>query len=108
MTDFPDLDDGVPADEEPSIGSLTRADLLRRAAVGGAVIAVPSFASSAVAAVERIDAPVRGGVLRMARNEEAQSFDPIVPGDNGSIYSIQQIFDQLTRINSSSSYIAPG
>ena len=44
----------------------------------------------------------------MARNEEAQSFDPIVPGDNGSIYSIQQIFDQLTRLNHDSSYIVPG
>src|SRR5205807_2430529 len=32
----------------------------------------------------------------------------IVPGDNGSIYTIQQIFDQLTRLNRDSSYVAPG
>ena len=44
----------------------------------------------------------------MARNEEAQSFDPIVPGDNGSIYTIQQIFDQLTRINGASTFVSPG
>jgi peptide/nickel transport system substrate-binding protein len=108
VSDFSDFEDELLSDEDPALGSLTRADLLRRVAASGVVIALPGFASSAVAGVRRIEAPVRGGVLRMARNEEAQSFDPIVPGDNGSIYSIQQIFDQLTRINPSSTYIAPG
>jgi len=108
VSDFSDFEDELLSDEDAALGSLTRADLLRRAAASGVVIALPGFASSAVAGVRRIEAPVRGGVLRMARNEEAQSFDPIVPGDNGSIYSIQQIFDQLTRINPSSTYIAPG
>src|SRR5579864_3026909 len=100
-----------PSDEHPRKpldSSLTRSQLLKRAAVGGAVLAVPALAGRASAA-ERLAmaAPIRGGVLRMARNEEAQSFDPVVPGDNGSIYSIQQIFDQLTRINKTSSFVAP-
>ena len=108
MSDFQDRDDDLVDSDSPATSALTRADLLRRAAAGGAVIALPGFGSSAAAAIGRVGAPIRGGVLRMARNEEAQSFDPIIPGDNGSIYSIQQIFDQLTRLNHDSSFIAPG
>jgi peptide/nickel transport system substrate-binding protein len=105
-----DLDPDRISDERTLVDPLTRKDLFRWAAVGGAIIALPATASKALAAsgrLERFEA-VRGGVLKMARNEEAQSFDPIVPGDNGSIYSIQQIFDQLTRLNHDSTFIAPG
>ena len=113
MSDWP----SQPFDDDssgagPAVGSsLTRPELLRRAAAGGAVLALPGLPSAAAAAGRRLDSaggPVRGGILKMARNEEAQSFDPIVPGDNGSIYSMQQIFDQLTRLNHDSSFIAPG
>jgi peptide/nickel transport system substrate-binding protein len=100
--------DGTVVDAEGSCG-LTRQQLLKRAAAGGAVLGLASLADTALAVTGRRSAGTvqRGGVLKMARNEEAQSFDPIVPGDNGSIYTIQQIFDQLTRINQGSTYIAP-
>ncbi len=88
---------------------LTRSELLKRAALGGVALAVPTYASNALAAERRVGAgsPVRGGILRMARNEEPLSFDPVIPGDNGSIYTIQQIFDQLTRIDKASTFVAP-
>lgn len=90
--------------------SLTRRQLLRRAAVGGVMLSLPALPSIAEAADRGLAGlgAVRGGILKMARNEEAQSFDPVVPGDNGSIYSIQQIFDQLTRLNRDSTFIVPG
>ncbi len=83
---------------------LSRAALIKKAAAGGAVLALPALAGRATAAGST---PVRGGTLRMARNEEPQSFDPVIPGDNGSIYMIQQIFNQLTRINKESNFVAP-
>ena len=43
----------------------------------------------------------------MARNEEPLSLDPIIPSDNGSIWVIYQMFDQLTTVNEDSSGIAP-
>jgi peptide/nickel transport system substrate-binding protein len=112
MSDWP----ADPVDENPrreefgAAHPLTRRQLLRRAAVGGVMLGLPVWPSVAEAADRRLAAigAVRGGVLKMARNEEAQSFDPVVPGDNGSIYSIQQIFDQLTRLNHDSTFIVPG
>lgn len=49
----------------------------------------------------------KGGRFSMARNEEPLSLDPIVPSDNGSIWVIYQMFDQLTTVNEDSSGIAP-
>jgi peptide/nickel transport system substrate-binding protein len=49
----------------------------------------------------------KGGRFRMARNEEPLSLDPIIPSDNGSIWVIYQMFDQLTTVNKDSSGIAP-
>ena len=45
----------------------------------------------------------KGGIFTMARNEEPLSLDPIVPSDNGSIWVIYQMFDQLTTVNADSS-----
>jgi peptide/nickel transport system substrate-binding protein len=85
-------------------GQMSRQGFLLRAAAGGVLI------TSSPQLDDRLGrgSATRGGVLKMARNEEAQSFDPIVPGDNGSIYTIQQIFDQLTRINNDSTFVSPG
>src|SRR5262249_26617211 len=107
MSDKVDLDGTVVS--AGSAAGLTREQLLRCAAAGGAVLALPGLVDTALAATRRrsAGAPQRGGVLKMARNEEAQSFDPTVPGDNGSIYTIQQIYDQLTRIDRNSTYVAP-
>jgi peptide/nickel transport system substrate-binding protein len=49
----------------------------------------------------------KGGRFSMARNEEPLSLDPIVPSDNGSIWVIYQMFDQLTTVNEDSSGVAP-
>jgi len=64
-------------------GQMNRQGFLLRAAAGGVLIA------SSPQLDDRLGrgSATRGGVLKMARNEEAQSFDPIVPGDNGSIYT---------------------
>jgi peptide/nickel transport system substrate-binding protein len=90
-------------------GSLTRQRLLSQAAVGGALVTGTRLELGARPLGQTLEErSAAGGVLKMARNEEAQSFDPIVPGDNGSIYTIQQIFDQLTRINNDSTFVSPG
>jgi peptide/nickel transport system substrate-binding protein len=44
----------------------------------------------------------------MARFEEPLSFDPAVPGDNGSIYALMQVFDTLTRVGKTGSEIEGG
>ncbi len=49
----------------------------------------------------------RGGELRLARPEEPLTFDPTIPGDNGSIYAITQVFDTLTRADADGTGIEP-
>jgi peptide/nickel transport system substrate-binding protein len=39
--------------------------------------------------------PKRGGTLVFARTQEAETLNPILAADNGSIWTITQIFDQL-------------
>ncbi|HVU12945.1 MAG TPA: ABC transporter substrate-binding protein [Phototrophicaceae bacterium] len=53
------------------------------------------------------DTVTRGGELRLARPEEPLTFDPTVPGDNGSIYAITQVFDTLTRVDASGTGLEP-
>jgi len=50
----------------------------------------------------------RGGELRFGRWEEPLTFDPQVPGDNGSIYLIVQVFDTLVRPDASGTGLEPG
>ncbi|MEO8392114.1 MAG: ABC transporter substrate-binding protein [Chloroflexota bacterium] len=49
----------------------------------------------------------RGGELRLARPEEPLTFDPTVPGDNGSIYAITQVFDTLVRADADGTGLEP-
>lgn len=51
--------------------------------------------------------PVHGGTLVLARAEDAISFDPIVPSDNGSIWTMLLIYDQLVRVNSAGTGVDP-
>jgi ABC-type transport system substrate-binding protein len=37
----------------------------------------------------------RGGTLTLARPDEALTFDPFTPSDNGSIYNIMQVCEPL-------------
>ncbi|RXT07907.1 ABC transporter substrate-binding protein [Ammoniphilus sp. CFH 90114] len=52
--------------------------------------------------------PQAGGVLRLARHQDVSSFDPIVPTDNMSIWTILNLYDQLVRLNADGSDIEPG
>ncbi|MGH2723679.1 MAG: ABC transporter substrate-binding protein [Actinomycetota bacterium] len=51
--------------------------------------------------------PKSGGVFKFARPEEPLSWDPIVPSDNGSIWAMMQIYDQLVQINRESTGVEP-
>jgi peptide/nickel transport system substrate-binding protein len=49
----------------------------------------------------------RGGELVFARYEEPITFDPGVPGDNGSIWAIVQVMETLTRPDKTGAGIEP-
>ena len=51
--------------------------------------------------------PVHGGTLILARAEDAISFDPIVPSDNGSIWTMLLIYEQLVRPNQKGTGVTP-
>lgn len=51
--------------------------------------------------------PQHGGTLVLARAEDAISFDPVVPTDNGSIWTMLLIYDQLVRVNANGTGVAP-
>jgi len=52
--------------------------------------------------------PQVGGVLTMAWSEEPQSFNPIGPMNNGSIFTIVQMFDQLVELKPGTKDVVPG
>lgn len=49
----------------------------------------------------------RGGELRFARLEEPLTFDPTVPGDNGSIWLITQVMSTLVRVDETGTGLEP-
>ncbi len=53
------------------------------------------------------EAVERGGELRFGRWEDVLTFDPQVPGDNGSIYLIVQVFDTLIRAGETGTELEP-
>lgn len=96
---------------------ITRKQAILRFGAGGALLALPGWLAACggggegAKTQETGPAPSgdikKGGRFSMARNEEPLSLDPIVPSDNGSIWVIYQMFDQLTTVNEASSGIAP-
>jgi peptide/nickel transport system substrate-binding protein len=90
---------------------LDRRQLVRRLGLGAAALALPGAALSrsarAATNVVAAGAATRGGTFRMARNEEPLSFDPLIPSDNGSIWVLFNMFDQLTTINADSTGVVP-
>jgi peptide/nickel transport system substrate-binding protein len=94
---------------------LTRKQALLRFGAGGALLTLPGLLAAcggggngeAQGTTAPEGAIKKGGRFSMARNEEPLSLDPIVPSDNGSIWVIYQMFDQLTTVNKDSSGIAP-
>jgi peptide/nickel transport system substrate-binding protein len=95
---------------------ITRKQAILRFGAGGALLALPGWLAAcgggdegekqATGSTPSGDVK-KGGTFRMARNEEPLSLDPIIPSDNGSIWVIYQMFDQLTTVNEDSSGIAP-
>jgi peptide/nickel transport system substrate-binding protein len=94
---------------------LTRKQALLRLGAGGVLFTLPGFLAACGGGGDgegqgtaTSDGDVKkGGRFSMARNEEPLSLDPIVPSDNGSIWVIYQMFDQLTTVNEDSSGVAP-
>jgi peptide/nickel transport system substrate-binding protein len=94
---------------------ITRLQLLRRLGMGGAVLVTPGILAACgggdegggTGGGETGGTTKKGGTFTMARNEEPLSLDPIVPSDNGSIWVIYQMFDQLTTVNEDSSDVVP-
>jgi peptide/nickel transport system substrate-binding protein len=93
---------------------LTRKQALLRFGAGGALLTLPGLLAACggggggegEGTGTSQGAVKKGGRFSMARNEEPLSLDPIVPSDNGSIWVIYQMFDQLTTVNEDSSGIA--
>ena len=95
---------------------ITRKQALMRFGAGGALLSLPALLAACGGGDEDGEAGTtttpageikKGGRFSMARNEEPLSLDPLVPSDNGSIWVIYQMFDQLTTVNEDSSGIAP-
>jgi peptide/nickel transport system substrate-binding protein len=94
---------------------LTRKQALLRFGAGGALLTLPGLLAACggggggegEGTGTSQGAVKKGGRFSMARNEEPLSLDPIVPSDNGSIWVIYQMFDQLTTVNEDSSGVAP-
>ena len=94
---------------------ITRKQALIRFGAGGALLTLPGWLAACGGDDEDGEAQTttpegdikKGGRFSMARNEEPLSLDPIIPSDNGSIWVIYQMFDQLTTVNEDSSGIAP-
>lgn len=95
---------------------LTRKQALLRFGAGGALLTLPAWLAACggdgdgegAAQTGTAEGEIKkGGRFSMARNEEPLSLDPIVPSDNGSIWVIYQMFDQLTTVNEDSSGIDP-
>jgi peptide/nickel transport system substrate-binding protein len=106
--------------EQDAIERFTRQELTRKQALlrfgaGGALLTLPGLLAACGGGGDGEGAGTgtvagdvkKGGRFSMARNEEPLSLDPIIPSDNGSIWIIYQMFDQLTTVNEDSSGIAP-
>jgi peptide/nickel transport system substrate-binding protein len=79
------------------------------AAAGGLALAgLPGTRLVSPAAAQDAE-PVPGGVLYMSlADEDVQSFDPIVPSDNMSIWTMLLIYDQLIRVAPDGVSLEPG
>jgi peptide/nickel transport system substrate-binding protein len=100
--------------EEFVQAELTRKQALLRFGAGGALFVLPGLLAACGGGGGEGQGTAtsegnvkKGGRFSMARNEEPLSLDPIVPSDNGSIWVIYQMFDQLTTVNEDSSGVAP-
>jgi peptide/nickel transport system substrate-binding protein len=78
------------------------------AALAGAAVANGGHARVARAA-QAEGTPIMGGTLTMSlADADVQSFDPIVPTDNMSIWTMLLIYDQLIRVAADGTSLEPG
>ncbi|HET7379559.1 MAG TPA: ABC transporter substrate-binding protein [Gaiellales bacterium] len=76
----------------------------KRRAVGLVALAV-----ALMLAVPALAAPKMGGTIRMSlADSDVTSFDPIVPFDNMSIWTMLHMYDQLVRAGKDGATIEPG
>lgn len=76
-------------------GFLTRAGAFGVALGSGVLLDACSSSGTQPAAQATGGGPKSGGMLVFARTQEAQTLNPMLGADNGSIWTITQIFDQL-------------
>src|SRR4051794_14203236 len=80
----------------------------RHAMVGSAMVLTAVGAIAAVGSNALAEGIKRGGMLIMARPDEPLTFDPFIPGDNGSIYAIEQVCDALIEADDNGRGLRPG
>lgn len=90
----------------------SRRQLLKMGALGGAGLAAAGLmprTGFSTRALAQDSEPVMGGTVSMSlADSDATSFDPPVPVDNMSIWTMLLFYDQLVRVNADGSAIEPG
>lgn len=70
---------------------------------------VASITISLIATGSALSADIhRGGTLTIGRPDEALTFDPFIPTDNGSIYAIAQVCEPLVLADKDGTGLEPG
>ncbi len=89
----------------------SRRQLMKMGALGGAGIAAAGLlphAGLSSRALAQDSEPVMGGTVSMSlADSDATSFDPPVPVDNMSIWTMLLFYDQLVRVNAEGTAIEP-
>ena len=80
----------------------------RHVVMGAAMVFTAIGAIAAVGSDALAEGIKRGGMLIMARPDEPLTFDPFIPGDNGSIYAIEQVCDALVEADDTGRGLRPG
>ncbi|MDR7316918.1 ABC transporter substrate-binding protein [Brevibacillus nitrificans] len=53
------------------------------------------------------ETPKPGGILKLARAQDLSNLDPIVPGDNMTIWALLLMYDQLVRVRADGNDVEP-
>lgn len=77
---------------------LKRAGLLGFAASSGLLFDACANTGSSTSTTTAAGTPKSGGVLTFARTQEALTLNPILASENGSIWTMPQLFDQLLEV----------
>src|SRR3954462_13860797 len=86
--------------------ALSRRHLIQ---AGAFALAGGTFASRTPAVARAApDEPKPGGKVIMTLYTDVFSFDPIIPSDNPSIWTMLNVYDQLTRVAPGSREVEPG